>query len=157
MEKESKKNTNNSATIKRTHWVYSGILFLIFFFSYQYIFDKKLDLGGDNAGYYILGKALSSGEGYTNIHFPDNPAHNHFPPGYPVIIALFMLVSNSIIFIKIVNGVFLLGSALMMYKMLYKVSQNTKLAFVTSALMLLNMHLLYYSRIMMSEIPFLFF
>jgi len=86
------------------HWLFSGILFLIFFFAYQYTFDSKLDLGGDNGGYYILGKALSSGQGYTNIHYIGNPPHSHFPPGYPALLAIFMFISDSVIFIKVMNG-----------------------------------------------------
>ena len=139
------------------HWLYSGILFLIFFFAYQYTFDSKLDLGGDNGGYYILGKALSSGQGYTNIHYIGNPPHSHFPPGYPALLAVFMFISDSVIFIKIMNGLLLAGSALLLYRVFFKVTKSPQLSFVSSVLILLNMHLLKYSTIMMSEIPFLFF
>ncbi len=157
----SKKNiTIEAAPIKTKasqHWIFSGILFLIFFFTYQYIFDSKLDLGGDNGGYYILGKAISSGQGYTNIHYIGNPPHSHFPPGYPALVAIFMLISDSVIFIKVMNGLLLAGSALLLYRVFFKVTENAKLSFVSALLILLNMHLLKYSTIMMSEIPFLFF
>jgi len=139
------------------HWIFSGILFLIFFFAYQYTFDSKLDLGGDNGGYYILGKAISTGQGYTNIHYIGNPPHSHFPPGYPALVAIFMFISDSVIFIKIMNGLLLAGSTLLMYRIFFKVTENPQLSFVSSTLILLNMHLLKYSTIMMSEIPFLFF
>ena len=33
----------------------------LFLLVYAAVFDSKIDLGGDNAGYYILGKALSTG------------------------------------------------------------------------------------------------
>jgi len=157
----SKKSTNIEATPTTTkttwHWIFSGILFLIFFATYNYTFDSKLDLGGDNGGYYILGKAISSGQGYTNIHYIGNPPHSHFPPGYPALVAIFMFISDSVIFIKIMNGLLLAGSALLMYRIFFKVTENAKLSFVSSTLILLNMHLLKYSTIMMSEIPFLFF
>ena len=57
------------------------------------VFDASIDLGGDNAGYYILGKALHEGFGYTNIHLPGMPPAQHFPPGYPLILSLLMTVS----------------------------------------------------------------
>ncbi len=128
-----------------------------FLFIYQYIFDEKLNLGGDNAGYYVLGKALSEGQGYTNIHMPDNPPHNHFPPGYPAFLSVFMKFTNSINFLKILNGVLLLSSSLLLFSLLKKFTENTKMAFVGAILLLFNFHLLSYSTIMMSEIPYLFF
>ncbi|MCT4624578.1 MAG: glycosyltransferase family 39 protein [Schleiferiaceae bacterium] len=151
---ESKETVQNSS---KSLWIFSGILLVIFFIAYQFVFDKKLDLGGDNGGYYILGKALSTGNGYTNIHHVGDPAHNHFPPGYPALLAIFMFFSDSIIFLKIMNGVLLAGSALLLFKVFSKVSKDYRLAFVASLLMLFNMHLMKYSTIMMSEIPFLFF
>lgn len=133
------------------------ILTVTFAFVYKYIFDEKLNLGGDNAGYYILGKSLSQGTGYTNIHQPAENPHNHFPPGYPVILSFFMLFSKSITFIKIINGLFLLGSSLLTFKLLMKFTDDARMAFVGALLMLFNFHLLQYSTIMMSEIPYLFF
>ncbi len=155
--KESKQTQDLTKTSARKHWIFSGILLVIFFVSYQFIFDSKLDLGGDNGGYYILGKALSTGHGYTNIHYVGDPAHNHFPPGYPALLAVFMFLSDSVIFLKIMNGLLLAGSAMLLYRIFFKLTENIQLSFVASALMLLNMHLLKYSTIMMSEIPFLFF
>lgn len=158
MGKTNKKETQNAVpNLERKHWVFSGILLVVFFVTYQFIFDSKLDLGGDNGGYYILGKALSTGNGYTNIHYVDNPSHNHFPPGYPALLAVFMFISDSVIFLKVMNGLLLAGSALLLYRIFFKVTENIQLSFVASALMLLNMHLLKYSTIMMSEVPFLFF
>ena len=133
--------TKNNA---RTHWIYSGLLLLIFFVAYQFIFDSKLDLGGDNGGYYILGKALSTGHGYTNIHHVGDPSHNHFPPGYPALLAVFMFISDSVIFLKIMNGLLLAGSSMLLYRIFFKVTENIQLSFVASALMLLNMLSLIY-------------
>jgi len=58
---------------------------ILFGSTYTYIFDKKLDLNGDNANYYMLGKALASGEGYVNTNSIQKTPNNHFPPGYPAL------------------------------------------------------------------------
>jgi len=50
-----------------------GLFVLAFGLIYAFVFDSKLDMGGDNAGYIILGQALLQGEGYTNIHIPGSP------------------------------------------------------------------------------------
>lgn len=42
----------------------------------------------DGAGYAILGLGLSQGLGYVELNHPDRPPHAHFPPGYPLVLAL---------------------------------------------------------------------
>ena len=56
-----------------------GIITCVFVFNYIQIFDFKPDLNGDNVYYYSLGKALASGQGYTNIMFLEESPHSHFP------------------------------------------------------------------------------
>ncbi len=138
--------------------VYAIILTGVFFKVYPKVFDEKLNLGGDNAGYYILGSALASGQGFTNIHMLGKPPHNHYPPGYPVIIAGAMKVfSTKIIFIKKLNGFFFFLSLILMFVIVKKLTDNIHIAFITVLFLIYNYFLLTYSFIMMSEIPFLFF
>ena len=42
----------------------------------------------DDGQYLILAKALATGEGYRYLNIPGHPAATHFPPGYPVLLAL---------------------------------------------------------------------
>ena len=144
-------------TEKRQTWITFILIILCFLFIYQYIFDAKIDLNGDNASYYILGKALNMGEGYVSINSIYKTPNNHFPPGYPAIISLIIIVSSSFFAIKLVNGLFLLGSLIMSYSLIEKFSQSKIIAWLTVAFLLTNSHLLRYGTIMMSEIPFLFF
>jgi hypothetical protein len=157
MAKHSPKQPAKAPKKELPKWLFPALIALAFAIVYPYIFNEKVDLGGDNASYYILGKALSSGEGYNNIHVPGNPPHNHFPPGYPAIMAIFMVFTQSINFLKIVNGLFLLGTALLSFKVFTKFTDNPRMAFVGALLLLFNSHLLSYGTIMMSEVPFLFF
>ena len=51
-------------------WVIGVMLVIVSFVynhNYSNIYDRKIDLNGDNIYYYSLGQALSQGEGYTNI------------------------------------------------------------------------------------------
>lgn len=115
-------------------------------------------MGGDNAGYYILGSSIASGQGYSNIHTKSAKKHTHFSPGYPIIIATtILLLSDDIETIKKVNGLFLFLTACLLFFLIHHLSHNYHIAFITTFLMLLNFHILSYSVIMMSEIPFLFF
>jgi hypothetical protein len=138
--------------------LYIIIMLVTFTKTFDYVFDKKLHLGGDNAAYYILGKSIADGNGYSNVHLVGNPPANHFPPGYPAIIAGVMKVFNSdILTIKKANGVFFFLSLLLLFFIFKKASNNIHFAFVACILLLLNFHLLQYSFIMFSEIPFLLF
>jgi hypothetical protein len=42
----------------------------------------------DGAGYAVLARSLLEGDGYRAIDHPDRPRHAHFPPGYPLLLAL---------------------------------------------------------------------
>ena len=137
---------------------YLLILSVTFFKVYHHIFDKKIYLGGDNADYYILGNSLANGQGYTEIHTIEKKPASHFSPGYPVVMSVFIkLFSNNIITLTYVNGFFLWLSVLVLFYLFYRFSKNIHLAFIISIFTILNYHLLQYSTIMMSEIPFLFF
>lgn len=138
--------------------LYFGILLLVFIQVYPYIFDTKLFLGGDNADYYILANALASGEGYSYMHMPGLPPANHFPPGYPFLMSLIIRIGfESVIAMKIFNGILLLLSSYLLFHLSFKLTKNKILSIILAVLMLLNSNMLEYSTIMMSEISFVFF
>ncbi|WP_375579681.1 glycosyltransferase family 39 protein [Marivirga tractuosa] len=143
-------------TIKYKSWFFLLILSIVFAGVYIYTFDSKIAVLGDNAYYYILGKALAEGEGYVNISSINKPPNNHYPPGYPAIIGLTLFLGAGIFSIKVLNGIFLL-LAIYIFYFLFKKLLNEDVAFIASLMILLNSHILYYSSIMMSEIPFMFF
>ncbi|MEE9372629.1 MAG: hypothetical protein V3V00_06205 [Saprospiraceae bacterium] len=137
-------------------WNEKWALALIFFVCavlYIYIFDTKIDLNGDNTSYYLLAKALSQFQGYVYT-FTDVPSpHSHFPPGYPLIMAPFMWISKSIVFMKIINGL-LYGVAMWcVFKILQVLRKKTVVEnTVITILIGFNYYVLKHSTIMMSEI-----
>ena len=42
----------------------------------------------DDGVYAILGKSIATGQGYRFLHLPGAPAATHYPPGYPLLLAL---------------------------------------------------------------------
>ena len=51
----------------------------------------------DGAGYAVLGLALSTGQGYREIHTPGRAHHSHYPPGYPLALgALWRITGRSV-------------------------------------------------------------
>lgn len=139
-------------------FLYLFILSVVFFKTYERVFDKKVHLGGDNAGYYIYGKSLAKGEGYRAIHSKSMRKANHFPPGYPALIAITMKTfSGKIDTIKSANGFYLWAALFVLFFLFRALTKNIHLSFVACLLTLLNFHMLEYSTIMMSEISFVLF
>lgn len=138
--------------------LYLFIIGFVFSKTYDRVFDKKVHLGGDNAGYYIYGKSIAKGEGYRAIHTKDKVKANHFPPGYPALIAVVMKTfSGKIDTIKSANGFFLLAALFVLFFLFRALTKNIHLSFIACLFTLLNFHMLEYSTIMMSEISFVLF
>lgn len=137
---------------------YLSLSCVTFYKTYDRIFDKKVHLGGDNAGYYIYGKALAKGAGYTAIHTKESPPGNHFPPGYSALIAGVMKVfDGKINTIKTANGFFMLAALIVLFFLFRTLTKNIHLSFISCLFAAYNFHLLEYSTIMMSEISFVLF
>jgi tetratricopeptide (TPR) repeat protein len=135
---------------------------LIALICYIYVFDKKLSLNGDNVTYYLLGKSIASGHGYSEIWTSENKPHTQYPPGYPAIMSIIMrfLPENeltNIVVLKILNGFLFFGTIVLLFLMLKKFGINKWFFPAILIPVATNPHLLDFSRIMMSEIPFLFF
>ncbi len=137
--------------------LYIFIITLVGGLLYWYNFDPKPDLNGDNANYFMLGKALKTGAGYVNITAPDLRPNNHFPPGYPAIIATaFLIFPDTFITVKLLNGLFFIVACLLVFWLVKNITGNAKLSLLFALIVAFNAHLLKYSSMMMTEIPFLF-
>ncbi len=160
MKNQTLKNVSERGNLVSQMFLLIGLVTLIitFFYVSQTAFDKKVSLAGDNAGYYILGKSLAQGTGFTNTHDKQLRAHNHFPVGYPLIIAATIkLFSDKTDVVKVANLVFFFLSISLLFFITHLCSGNYYVPFLVCLYTLLNYHLLSFSVIMMSEVPFMFF
>ncbi|MDR1402230.1 MAG: phospholipid carrier-dependent glycosyltransferase [Tannerellaceae bacterium] len=132
-------------------------LIVVFLIAFTYIFDKKLDLNGDNAEYYVLATSIAGGHGYSDITNEMHHSSNIFPPGYPLLMSAIRIVTDSIIPQKVLNGLFLLSSTLLFFLFIRKNKLPDSMAFVACAIILLNYQVLHFATMMMSEMSFLFF
>jgi hypothetical protein len=133
------------------------IIAVVYFSTYTKVFDHKPDMNGDNINYYALGNALAAGKGYTNTMSLTETPHSHYPPGYPFIVSLAIRAGAGVIGVKVLNGILLFLSCLILYHLFYRMTRNIYISFFVGLLVALNSHLLRSATIMMSEIPFLFF
>ena len=69
----------------------------------------------DDGMYVILAKSLATGHGYRWLNLPGMPAATHFPPGYPVMLALLWLLAPTfpanVILFKLANALFIAVAA----------------------------------------------
>lgn len=143
---------------KKINWIILGITCVVFFFIYKAVFDEKIDLNGDDSSYYILARALAKGKGFVFDCDITQAPHNHFPAGYPFIMSLFMKINGSLGFMKVLNGLFLLGTVVLVYLMQLRLSGNKIMTAIPVILLCItNYYLLKYSVITMSEVPYAFF
>lgn len=141
------------------HYFLLLVIGIIFYVNYNAMFDKKLDMNGDNIVYYSLGKSLHEGTGYSNILGFDITPHTHFPPGYPAFISVLLnFVDNgSFTPIKNANGVLLCLSIFLLFFIIKRFTRNNvPLALTAAILFCVQKDLLRWSTIMMSEMLFLF-
>ncbi|MCK5847285.1 MAG: hypothetical protein KAG84_07595 [Bacteroidales bacterium] len=137
---------------------YLLILLIAFIPTYNHIYDSKIAFLGDNANYYILGKALANGDGFINAqNISQNPA-NSYPPGYPAFIAGVITIANdNIETIKYTNGLLYFASLVVLFFFFKAITNNIHFSFAILFAMLFHYYNLQYSTWMMSEIPFIFF
>jgi hypothetical protein len=69
----------------------------------------------DDGMYVVLAKSIATGQGYRWLHVPGAPPATHFPPGYPVLLALLWTTVASfpakILVFKIANACLLAAGA----------------------------------------------
>ena len=144
----------------RNKWVIGVMLVIVSFVynhNYSSMYDKKIDLNGDNIYYYSLGQALSQGEGYTNIISYKKTPHSHFPPGYPWFISKVIKVfPDNVQTVKKANGFLMYLSVILLFFVVFITTRNSILSFCSSLLMSLHKDLLRIATIMMSETLFIF-
>ncbi len=73
----------------------------------------------DDATYVVLAKSLAEGHGFRMLNLPGEPNATHFPPGYPLVLALLWKVAPSfpdnIVLFKFANAFFLAAAAVGAY------------------------------------------
>jgi len=78
-----------SAHVNR--WMIIGLLSCTFAITF-WSFNPSPHTGGDNAGYLSLAHSIVSGSGYLELWDPNTPVHTKYPPVYPLVLALAMLL-----------------------------------------------------------------
>ena len=141
----------------KKEYIFYILISVFFAFTYYYALDLKLDLNGDNANYLRFAGSIANGHGYSTMTTNGYTPVSHYPPGYSFFLSIFMLFGiKNLVFFKILNGLLLLGSLLLLCYISRKTIQSQPLAFTASFLAIFSPLLLHFSGMAMSEMLFLF-
>ncbi len=152
-----KEANNNWLNWLGTHKIAILSLVLFSFISSGILhFSTELSTIGDNAQFVVLGQSLAEGSGYKTISHPKPSVHTKYPFGFPALIALFYPVLHlHYLGYKIVVFLFSIATLYFLFKWLE--SDTLPLLFSFLLLIALNLKLIEYSSLILSETPFLFF
>jgi hypothetical protein len=114
----------------------------------------------DDGVYLVLAKAIASGSGYRYLHLPGAPFASHYPPAYPLLLALLMQIAppfpGSLTILLLANatllGLVAWGSARFAIRQL---SWPSIAATVFALVGTLSLPLLQLATLLMSEVMFL--
>ena len=147
-----------SAFLKRRFvWFLAGLILLAAVAS-LIVFDPVLSTNGDNALYIVLAMSWTRGTGNSTICTPGEPANTMVPPGYPLLLApLVALFPDRWLPLKWLSTVLFILSVPAVVFMIRERRESLPMAFGVAALAAINVNLLIYSSMIMTEIPFLLF
>ena len=100
----------------------------------------------DQARYYLNAKSIIEGNGYRWAWHPENPQDRYILPGYSAFLALLMLISDKVLFLKYAQLPLHIGSSVLIYALIAK--KNAK---IFPALFILNPLVLFYSTLLAPE------
>ncbi|MBQ9440666.1 MAG: hypothetical protein IJU35_08820 [Paludibacteraceae bacterium] len=132
---------------------------LTFLISFSTIFDKKLDLNGDNANYLTYAHNIAAGHGYSALSYDASyQPVNHFPPAYSFVLSLFMRMGiDSIVFFKVLNGILMLLVIFIISHITARLSGNDWLGLSVGVFLALSAPMLHFATMVMSEMNYAFF
>jgi len=131
------------------------ILFLSTFAVALCGFNPSPHSGGDNAGYLSLAHSIVSGSGYVELWDPETPVHTKYPPVYPLVLALAMLVGvKSWLVFKVLSVAFTALSLAILFDWI-RSRHTVKLALCVCSILVFSPAILWSSNWILSDPLFL--
>jgi hypothetical protein len=142
---------------RRIWWIALGLIFLGGLCSFV-VFDPNLSTNGDNAYYIVLGMSLVQGKGLSVICSPGAPPAALVPLGYLLLLAPILARSpENFLPLKLLSTALFLLSLPLIMLVIRNRAEKLFLALGVAILSAINLGLLQFSFMVMTEIPFLFF
>jgi hypothetical protein len=129
----------------------------LFAASAVYSVAEQPKLNHDGAVYIILSQSLVSGEGYRNLYVVDSPPHTKFPPIFPLLLASIVYLFD-LNFWAMKLFVVMIGTvALYAVYLFFRRMAGNRVALIILVSAGVSHGVWFYSRSILSEIPYLLF
>lgn len=147
----------NNALPRRTALATAAIAVLLGFFAMN---DVPIGIFQDDGHYAILARAIANGDGYRYTNLPGAPAATHFPPGYPLLLALLWRVAPqfpaNVAYLKLINVVLLPIAALAIRELARRVGGlSVVVSSVVAVISVATVPVLFLNGLLFSETAFL--
>ena len=97
-------------------------LLIVAFIALVFTFNPNLGYLSDSARYYLVGQSIAAGAGFVQIWDAEHPPDGLSSPLYPLMIAAVSLaVSESILMMKVMTGLFFLGSVWIYFRLFKRI------------------------------------
>ena len=117
--------------------------------------NPDLYLWGDNAHYIIVGKSIATGQGFTDIHFPDKRPFTLPIPMFPLFLApIIYFFDYNLWPMKIAVALIGIGTVYLTYRFFKSLLDETQ-AILLTVLVALSPQIVSFSHQVMTEIPYL--
>ena len=143
---------------RRTVLLFCGLMSILLWFSQV---TPYLNVADDSGRYMVLGEAIARTGDLRLISAPGRPLDTLYPPGFPVIIALCLLITGSkpsgvVILVKVIQLLLLLCTLPMMERLMKRARLAPLSVNIGLLLYALSPTLISYANEVMSEMPLLF-
>jgi len=115
------------------------------------------ELGGDSAQYIILAQNIAQGGGYEAVNYPQGGFFYHYPPGFPLLLSgLIYFRGENIYLMHFLVALLAYLSLVFVYRMFREYTTGEKAFLATAFLATNSLFILYSTKHILSDVPYLF-
>ena len=147
----------NSSSSSSDFRAYLIALLLVSLIVLIFTFNPNLGYLSDGARYYLVGQSIAAGAGFVQIWDAEKPPDGLSSPLYPLMIAaLSRTVSEGILAMKVMTGLFFLGSIWIYFSLFKRIGLSQEALMLTLLPLVFNYWVQIHASLMLTELPFMF-
>ena len=136
---------------------YAVALLIVSLIVIVFTFNPNLGYLSDCYRYYLVGQSIAAGAGFVQIWDAEKPPDGLSSPLYPLMIAaLSQTVSESIFTMKVMTGLFFLGSIWIYFRLFKRIGLSKEALMLILLPLIFNYWVQIHASLMLTELPFMF-
>ena len=147
----------NSSSSSSEYNAYAVALLIVSLIVIVFTFNPNLGYLSDCSRYYLVGQSIAAGAGFVQIWDAEKPPDGLSSPLYPLMIAaLSQTVSESIFTMKVMTGLFFLGSIWIYFRLFKRIGLSKEALMLILLPLIFNYWVQIHASLMLTELPFMF-